>query len=406
MSSSSGVVDTWISNFCNLVGHEYFAEVAEDFIEDDFNLTGLSSQVHMYKEALEMILDVEPEEDEEDEEEEEEEEDDDDEMLNDSLGGGYRNNSLAARRHMRISSDTSVIENSAELLYGLIHQRYIISRPGIQQMLEKYELEHFGRCPRVLCQGAKVIPVGRTDTPGMDTVKLFCPCCLDVYNPPNSRFQQIDGAFFGTTFGCLFFMTFPELDIGIPRQDAERLAGASNNGSLAAPSATASTSVVLPHQPTHLNGVPTATFALGLGSGHIYEPRIYGFRVSERSKCGPRMQWLRMRPTDINELDEVRIFHEEGSAITEVIESEGEEADEEDEVLKDVDDDIIDDDVAGGAVVDDNVEMRDVSQAQSSQATALDDTPTRRTRASARRAAQQGVQPSSPMDTNGVSVKV
>ncbi|CAG8632345.1 3123_t:CDS:2, partial [Racocetra fulgida] len=50
---------TWISWFCGLPGHEYFAEVAEDFIEDDFNLTGLNSMVPFYKEALEMILDVE-----------------------------------------------------------------------------------------------------------------------------------------------------------------------------------------------------------------------------------------------------------------------------------------------------------------------------------------------------------
>jgi casein kinase II subunit beta len=400
MSSSSQIVDTWISNFCNLVGHEYFAEVAEDFIEDDFNLTGLSAQVHMYKEALEMILDVEPEED-DDEEEEEEEEEEDDDMLNDDLGGGaaggYRN-SLSTRRHMRMSSDTSVIENSAELLYGLIHQRYIISRVGLQQMLEKYELEHFGRCPRVLCNGSKVIPVGRTDTPGLDTVKLFCPCCLDLYTPPNSRFQQIDGAFFGTTFGCLFFMTFQEVDIGVPRLEIER--PLTHNGTSSVQHDGPS-SALTSAQPAILNGVPTATFALGLGSGHIYEPRIYGFRVSERSKCGPRMQWLRMKPADINQLDEVKAYHEGGSAATEVIDS-----DHEDEELGDVDDDIIeDDDVAGGAPIDGNIEMRDISQSQaasSQTAPPLEDTPTRRTRASTRRAAAQNR--SSPMDTNGVGV--
>lgn len=54
MSSSSGAVDSWISSFCSLLGHEYFAEVSEEFIEDDFNLTGLQSQVAMYKEALEV----------------------------------------------------------------------------------------------------------------------------------------------------------------------------------------------------------------------------------------------------------------------------------------------------------------------------------------------------------------
>ena len=51
---------TWISWFCSLPGHEYFCEVAEDFIEDDFNLTGLNAMVPFWKEAMEMVLDVEP----------------------------------------------------------------------------------------------------------------------------------------------------------------------------------------------------------------------------------------------------------------------------------------------------------------------------------------------------------
>jgi len=54
MSTSSGSPESWISSFCSLLGHEYFAEVSEEFIEDDFNLTGLQSQVTMYKEALEV----------------------------------------------------------------------------------------------------------------------------------------------------------------------------------------------------------------------------------------------------------------------------------------------------------------------------------------------------------------
>lgn len=51
---------TWIAWFCSLPGHEYFCEVAEDFIEDDFNLTGLNALVPFWKEAMEMVLDVEP----------------------------------------------------------------------------------------------------------------------------------------------------------------------------------------------------------------------------------------------------------------------------------------------------------------------------------------------------------
>ncbi|CAA7259823.1 unnamed protein product [Cyclocybe aegerita] len=51
---------TWISWFCSLPGHEYFCEVTEEFIEDDFNLTGLNTMVPFWKEAMEMVLDVEP----------------------------------------------------------------------------------------------------------------------------------------------------------------------------------------------------------------------------------------------------------------------------------------------------------------------------------------------------------
>ncbi|EAW10085.1 casein kinase II subunit beta [Aspergillus clavatus NRRL 1] len=309
MSSSEGAPESWISSFCSLMGHEFFAEVSEDFIEDDFNLTGLQSQVPMYKEALEMILDVEPEDD-EDEEEEEEEEDEDDEILGDERPPGYRR--AGDRRHTRVASDLSVIESSAELLYGLIHQRYITSRPGIQQMLEKYEMQHFGTCPRAYCTGCKVLPVGCSDTPGQETVKLFCPSCQDLYTPPNSRFHSVDGAFFGTTFGCLFFMTFPDLDIS-PRLDApvsSHSAAHANIQSRASGSLTAGANRGMPegtpqNQPAEINGMRTISFCPGLGAGRIYESKIYGFRVSERSRAGPRMKWLRMKPTDIRDLDEM-----------------------------------------------------------------------------------------------------
>lgn len=302
MSDSSQVVESWISSFCGLLGHEYFAEVSEDFIEDDFNLTGLSSQVPMYKEALEMILDVEPEEEDE-EEEEEEDDDDDDEEDGQDRPAGYRRS-----RHGRVNADLNVIESSAELLYGLIHQRYITSRPGIGQMHEKYEQGHFGTCPRVFCHGCKVLPVGCSDTPGQETVKLYCPGCLDVYTPPNSRFQTVDGAFFGTTFGCLFFMTFPELPV-------------SGRGEASSPTSVSEDK----SQPLESNGVSTSNLAPGLGAGRVYEARIYGFKVSERAKSGPRMKWLRMKPDDVRELDETRRFHASGA---EEGESEGAEESE------------------------------------------------------------------------------
>ncbi|KAI1434047.1 casein kinase II regulatory subunit-domain-containing protein [Xylaria sp. CBS 124048] len=280
MSSSSGTPESWISSFCSLLGHEYFAEVSEEFIEDDFNLTGLQTQVAMYKEALEMILDVEPEEEDDLEVEDEDE----------SIESVSRMRQSERRNHSRMASDLSVIETSAEMLYGLIHQRFICTRAGIQQMSEKYELGHFGVCPRSHCEQARALPVGLSDIPGQETVKLFCPSCLDIYVPPNSRFQTVDGSFFGRTFGALFLLTFSEYDL--TKRGAEVLAGAK----------------VPEDAKDMLNGMHRCNIAPSLGRPKIYEPRIYGFRVSEMARSGPRMQWLRDKPHDLSELDEARRF--------------------------------------------------------------------------------------------------
>lgn len=59
--------------------------------------------VPFWKEALEMVLDVEPEED-----------------------------------SSKIP-DVSIVENSAELLYGLVHQRFILTKAGLSSMVGLYE---------------------------------------------------------------------------------------------------------------------------------------------------------------------------------------------------------------------------------------------------------------------------
>ncbi|XP_058768564.1 casein kinase II subunit beta-1-like, partial [Vicia villosa] len=95
VSGSDGDDTSWISWFCNLRGNEFFFEVDDDYIQDDFNLCGLSSQVPYYDYALDLILDIESSHEEQNE----------------------------------------LIESAAEMLYGMIHARYVLTSKGMAAMV-------------------------------------------------------------------------------------------------------------------------------------------------------------------------------------------------------------------------------------------------------------------------------
>ncbi|WOL16687.1 casein kinase II subunit beta-1 [Canna indica] len=184
VSGSDGEDISWISWFCNLRGNEFFCEVDEEYIQDGFNLFGLSSQVPYYRYALNHILDVE-----------------------------------SSHEDMLKEEQNDLVESAAEILYGLIHARYILTSKGMAAMLDKFKNYDFGRCPRTCCSGQACLPIGQSDILHSSTVKIYCPKCEDTYYPSLEHQGNADGAFFGTSFPHLFLLTHEHLK---PRKPSEK----------------------------------------------------------------------------------------------------------------------------------------------------------------------------------------
>ncbi|KAK9463810.1 casein kinase II, regulatory subunit [Lipomyces oligophaga] len=172
-SSESDYTKFWIDWFLATPGNDFFCEIDDEFLSDRFNMTGLNSEVQYYQYAMDLVMDSF--------------EYDFDEQMREQ------------------------IERSAIHLYGLIHARYILTQRGLQKMLDKYKNGDFGYCPRTLCEGHPVLPVGLTDVPHTDSVKVFCIKCEDIYNPAVSRYNALDGAYFGTSFAFLLFQAYPHV---------------------------------------------------------------------------------------------------------------------------------------------------------------------------------------------------
>ena len=169
--------DTWMKWFIGREGNQYFCEVDYDFITDRFNLMNLMDAVPKYTQVIQYIVD----------------------KLSPTI--------LERMTIPRLKN----LEVTSRKMYGLVHARYIITIKGLKKMNQKYKDADFGRCPREYCDNHPLLPVGLHDTPGIDTVKLYCPSCEDLYNPRESKISSVDGAFFGTTFPGIMLQTFPEI---------------------------------------------------------------------------------------------------------------------------------------------------------------------------------------------------
>ncbi len=171
----------WVRRFCQTPGHEFFCAVPASFLADEFNWLGLPSDVA----AIDVLL------------------------------GRKGTPSRGARGRPPLPWDDA----AARRMYGLVHARFIITQKGLNAMREKFERGDFGRCPRLGCEGQALLPAGmweeeatdKEERGGSGVVKVFCPRCQELYSPADPYHQQLDGAYWGTSFPHLFLLAFPDL---------------------------------------------------------------------------------------------------------------------------------------------------------------------------------------------------
>lgn len=170
------VKKTWIHLYCDREGYNFLAEVSEDFLKKKINLIGIK-----YEPFISTIM------------------------------------SNETPQELSINGENFEQIQKINECYGLIHRRFIYTPEGLALMREKYLNEEFGHCPRILCEKQFLLPVGLSDDLKYSRVKVYCPLCEEVYNPNRRIYNDLDGAFFGTSFPNFFLTAYPDLNPRLKR---------------------------------------------------------------------------------------------------------------------------------------------------------------------------------------------
>ena len=110
------------------------------------------------------------------------------------------------------------MEREALDIYTTIHRRYVQSDEGLRVLVNRFKGGDFGKCHCWRCEYTCLLPVGLSHERNVSSVKLFCPCCKEIYNPAapyDCRHDSValrvvlDGAFFGREMASLFLTSTP-----------------------------------------------------------------------------------------------------------------------------------------------------------------------------------------------------
>ncbi|EAY11737.1 Casein kinase II regulatory subunit family protein [Trichomonas vaginalis G3] len=169
---------SWIDWYLSEPRGKYQVKIDKEYIMNAFNYYGIRQKVNLFSAALELMV---------------------------------KNYYQPINIDEDDKSKQIIIEQQAEMLYGLIHARYLLTNEGLTKMYEKYINGCFPKCPRKLCKGMTCLPYGVSDELNEYSVKLFCPSCKEIYNMPDNSMATVDGAYFGPSWVNLFISKYSSL---------------------------------------------------------------------------------------------------------------------------------------------------------------------------------------------------
>jgi casein kinase II subunit beta len=160
----------WITRFLNEPRCKLLLRVDDEFLHNSFNVTGAKQLLSHFAHAYDLL----------------------------------RRGALADES----DDDQDGIDRETEILYCLLHRRFLLTRAGMQLLFEKFQQKIFQQCPRVNCRGAQCLPYGISEEFGRYPVKMYCPGCCDVYN---SEVETFDGSAFGPSWIHMFLQKYPQV---------------------------------------------------------------------------------------------------------------------------------------------------------------------------------------------------